>query len=74
MITDSAKCVRIFTDIGGTAPTAIEMHLEDEIDNWLAATPETFLSATQSESRGEELSHLTFAVWYRAEAEVASEA
>ena len=59
--------VRIFTDTSGAAPTAIETHLEDEINDWLAATPGTFLSATQSESRGERVSHLTIAVWYCAE-------
>lgn len=56
--------VRIFTDTSGAAPTAIKTHLEDEINDWLAATPGTFLLATQSESRGEKSSHLSIAVWY----------
>ncbi len=56
--------VRVFTDITGTAPTAIEPHLEDEINEWLAATKGRFLHATQSECRGETASHLTVSVWY----------
>jgi len=57
--------VRISTDTPGAAPTAIETHLEDEINDWLAATPGEFLHATQSESRGEKITHLTVAIWYR---------
>lgn len=68
------KRVRLFTDTSGAAPTAIETHLENEINNWLVATAGTFLSATQSESRGEELSHLTVAVWYRAEEKASPDA
>ncbi len=56
--------VRVFTDITGTAPTAIEPHLEDEINDWLAATAGRFLRATQSECRGEKASHLTVSIWY----------
>lgn len=65
--------VRIFTDTSGAAPTAIKTHLEDEINNWLAATQGTFLQATQSESRGEKTSHLSIAVWYRPDEQGAEE-
>jgi len=57
--------VRVFTDTTGTAHTAIESHLEDEINDWLAATPGEFLAATQSESRSDKTSHLTVSIWYR---------
>lgn len=57
--------VRVFTDTTGTAHTAIESDLEDEINDWLAATPGEFLAATQSESRHDKVSHLTVSVWYR---------
>jgi hypothetical protein len=57
--------VRVFTDTTGTAHTAIESHLEDEINDWLAATPGEFLTASQSESRNERASHLTISIWYR---------
>jgi hypothetical protein len=57
--------VRIFTDTSGAAPRAIETHLEDEINAWLAKTPGEFIQATQSESRGEKFNHLSVAIWYR---------
>jgi len=59
--------VRVFTDTTGAAHTAIESHLEDEINDWLAATPGEFLAATQSESRSDKSSHLTISVWYLSE-------
>jgi hypothetical protein len=59
--------VRVFTDTTGTAHTAIKSHLEEEINAWLAATAGEFVAAGQSESRSNESSHLTIAVWYRAE-------
>lgn len=56
--------VRIFTDVSGASPKPIEPHVEDEINDWLAATPGQFLRATQSESRGDKTCHLTICVWY----------
>lgn len=59
--------IKIFTDITGTNPTAIESHLEDEINDWLSRTPGEILAITQSESRDSNRSHLTIAITYRPE-------
>lgn len=56
--------VRIFTDTTGAAHTAIESHLEDEINEWLQTTPGRFLRTTQSESLGTNTAHLNVAVSY----------
>lgn len=59
--------VRIFTDTTGTGHTLIRSDLEDQINEWLAATQGEFVCAAQSESRSEKTNHLTVTVWYRSQ-------
>ena len=56
--------VKVFTFSSGTGATVIESKLEDQINDFLAHTPGTFLRATQSESERQGMAHVTVCIWY----------
>ena len=57
--------VKVFTHLTGHGATIIEPPLEDNINQWLAATHGELLEVSQSESERPGVGHhITITIWY----------